>query len=95
MSEEQCEWCVDDYAIWHTDCGNTDCGNAFYFEVGTPAENGFKFCPYCGKKLKVEQKETAPERTDGGCTPIVPDDSPCLPSGKETRNEKQKENHDR
>jgi len=24
------------------------------------------------------RQEVAPERTDGGCTPIVPDDSPCL-----------------
>jgi hypothetical protein len=26
------------------------------------------------------RQEVAPERTDGGCTPIVPDDSPCLPN---------------
>jgi hypothetical protein len=26
------------------------------------------------------RQEVTPERTDGGCTPIVPDDSPCLPN---------------
>ena len=26
------------------------------------------------------QQEVSPERTDGGCTPVVPDDSPCLPN---------------
>ena len=26
------------------------------------------------------RQEVAPERTDGGCTSIVPDDSPCLPN---------------
>ena len=30
------------------------------------------------------RQETAPERTDGGCTPIVPDDSPCLPNSHST-----------
>jgi hypothetical protein len=34
------------------------------------------FKAYLGAHPK---QEIAPERTDGGCTPIVPDDSPCLP----------------
>ena len=30
----------------------TKCGNAFVFFDGTPKENEFVFCPYCGKKIK-------------------------------------------
>jgi hypothetical protein len=31
----------------------TECGEAFVVNEGTPAENGMRFCPYCGRKLKV------------------------------------------
>lgn len=41
-----CAWTVDDDGIW-----NTGCGNAFMFEADGPHENGFKFCPYCGKGM--------------------------------------------
>ena len=41
-----CKWSVDDDGIW-----NTDCGNAFFFDSDGPHENGFKFCPYCGKGM--------------------------------------------
>lgn len=31
----------------------TECGNAHIFAYGNPTENDYKFCPYCGKKIKV------------------------------------------
>jgi rRNA maturation endonuclease Nob1 len=33
-------------------------GNTYEFYNGGPAENGFKFCPYCGKQVKEQYKET-------------------------------------
>lgn len=35
----------------------TACGQDFCFEDGTPVDNKFKFCPYCGKKIR-SRKET-------------------------------------
>ena len=38
--------------IWNDDDGwQSACGDSFWFEDGGPRENGFKFCPYCGKEL--------------------------------------------
>lgn len=31
---------------------DTSCGNKHTFIDGTPAENGYRFCPYCGGALK-------------------------------------------
>ena len=49
-----CRWSEDgDGGPWATQCGN-------YFEIteGTPDENGFKFCCYCGRKLvQIPYKE--------------------------------------
>ena len=43
-----CAWHYDDFhSKW-----DTDCENGFYFESGSPEENGFKNCPYCGKRIK-------------------------------------------
>jgi len=35
---------------------DTNCGNRFEFNADGPTENHFKFCPYCGKKLKNFEK---------------------------------------
>jgi hypothetical protein len=50
-----CEWRYDgredDY--WTTTCGLDWC-----LEAGTPKENGYKFCPQCGRQIKfVEMTE--------------------------------------
>jgi hypothetical protein len=47
MSDQQCTWTEDDDGPW-----DVECGNRFEFNEGGPPENGFDFCPYCGKKLK-------------------------------------------
>ena len=43
---DTCEWTPDDDGVF-----DTDCGNRFEFNVGGPAENGCRFCPYCGEPI--------------------------------------------
>lgn len=43
--ENACLW-VEDEEYWETACGNK-----FILISDTPAGNGMKFCPYCGKYL--------------------------------------------
>ena len=51
-----CGWQYDESGeYWETDCGE-----AFVLLDGTPADNGMRFCCYCGKRLAVE--ETLPFR---------------------------------
>ena len=45
-----CEWTHDDYH----DMWDTVCGNAHYFIDGTPYQNNYHWCPYCGRKLIQE-----------------------------------------
>ncbi len=45
-----CTWHEDDDGHWHTDCKQM-----FTLFDGTPVENGFGFCPYCGKELEEER----------------------------------------
>lgn len=45
-----CKW-RDMQEYWETGCDN-----AFSFETEGPEENGFKFCPYCGKTIKKKVK---------------------------------------
>lgn len=53
---EQCKWTEDEAGAWETDCGQM-----FEFHVGTPVDNGFLFCRYCGKELVevIEESEDA------------------------------------
>lgn len=46
---ETCDWILDE----HYDSWTTTCGNEFQFFAEGPKENNFKFCPYCGRKLKI------------------------------------------
>jgi len=45
-SKKECVWAEDQDGNWFTDCHH-----AFEITDGTPDENGFKFCAYCGKDL--------------------------------------------
>ena len=54
MSTEQeaCTWTRnldDDSGMYETSCGE-----AFMISDGTPKENSFKFCCYCGKSLEED-----------------------------------------
>lgn len=42
-----CAWDEDFEGNWETGCGHTVCINE-----GTPRENGWKFCCYCGAAIE-------------------------------------------
>jgi hypothetical protein len=42
---EECAW-REDEGYWETDCGNE-----FAVNEGTPEENRMKFCCFCGKHI--------------------------------------------
>lgn len=48
-TEQSCEWELEDVEsnLYVTGCENRE----LIFE-GTPEENGYKFCHYCGRKIK-------------------------------------------
>jgi len=52
--ERVCTWSQDsyetEYNVW-----NTDCARVFQLSEGTPADNGMRFCCYCGRKI-IEKK---------------------------------------
>lgn len=52
MSE--CTWaeCNDDMCEYH----ETSCGEAHVFTTGNLADNNYKYCPYCGKKIKAQER---------------------------------------
>lgn len=60
MSDEaipSCEWVEEwDSSTWTPSC----CDTVFQFNDGGAKDNGFTFCPYCGKPL-VERRETLEE----------------------------------
>ena len=53
-TEGYCHWKYEDYDMntyWQTECDNEHC---FIDDDFDAVEiNGYKFCPYCGKKIKV------------------------------------------
>jgi len=53
-----CIWKYED----NDDYWKTACGNAFQLLEGTPAENGMRFCPYCGGGLTVAPLEDYRQR---------------------------------
>ena len=48
----RCVWRVleAEYCVWETGCGEAF---QFFPEAPTPADNGFRFCPYCGRGIAV------------------------------------------
>jgi len=49
---EKCQWNrkVEDE---RSDVYTTSCDHEFMFYDGTFEENGYKFCPYCGKEIEL------------------------------------------
>jgi len=45
--EKCCTWTENEDGYWETNCGN-----AFTLEEGTPTKNEMVFCCYCGCKLR-------------------------------------------
>lgn len=57
----KCLWKFDDLdGIYESACGKN-----FFFETGTVEENGFKFCPFCGRELETDRGEAADGRLNG------------------------------
>ena len=52
-----CEWTeIEEFngmIFWESDC----CQSFQFTEGGTPTENDFAFCPFCGKSLIVKELE--------------------------------------
>jgi len=59
-----------DVCIWEEDEGGnwwTSCGRAFIFiSGGSPAEDRFAYCPYCGQPLEDRSGLPAPREKSGG-----------------------------
>ena len=49
-SEDYCEWVLIDY---EANVYDTTCRNPHILLEGSPTDNSYEFCPYCGKKIKV------------------------------------------
>ena len=49
-SDDACEWrlCDEEANVY-----DTSCRNPHILIEGTPQENNYEFCPYCGKKIKI------------------------------------------
>ena len=50
VSDDVCEWrlCDEEENVY-----DTSCRNPHILIEGTPKENNYEYCPYCGKKIKV------------------------------------------
>ena len=50
VSDGVCEWrlCDEEANVY-----DTSCRNPHILIEGTPKENNYEYCPYCGKKIKV------------------------------------------
>lgn len=49
VTEQSCEWKLEDS---ESNLYVTECENRQLIFEGTPEENGYKYCPYCGRKIK-------------------------------------------
>ena len=51
-SDDVCEWrlCDEEANVY-----DTSCRNPHILIEGTPKENNYEYCPYCGKKIKVAE----------------------------------------
>ena len=50
VSDDVCEWrlCDEEANVY-----DTSCRNPHILIEGTPKENNYEYCPYCGKKINV------------------------------------------
>ena len=49
---KSCAWTEDADGNWHTGCQQIH-----VFISGTPQENGYVFCPYCGRKIERKDEQ--------------------------------------
>ena len=50
ISDDVCEWKLEDE---EANVYDTSCRNPHILIEGTPKENNYEYCPYCGKKIKA------------------------------------------
>lgn len=52
VADDCCEWelCDEEANVY-----DTSCRNPHILINGTPEENNYEYCPYCGKKIKVAE----------------------------------------
>ena len=62
LSEERCTWKY--YEEYDAGYWETLCGDAFQFADGTPQENNFRFCPYCGLRIEQLDEGVGPDGQD-------------------------------
>lgn len=65
---EICNWNQydDEYASYETDCGQS-----FVLNEGSPADNRMKFCCYCGKQLVGHEFVEEIDEPDDDPGPII------------------------
>ena len=51
--DDVCEWMLCDE---ESNVYDTSCRNPHILIEGTPKENNYEYCPYCGKKIKVVEE---------------------------------------
>lgn len=56
MSDEKCVWTIRSFRFIGDDFWDTSCGEAFTFAEGDPKDNRFNYCPYCGKRIEVNNE---------------------------------------
>jgi hypothetical protein len=63
MEINVCVW-VDDSWEYDATVFDTGCNNRHKFIVGGIVDNDYKFCPYCGKRIKEVMPDRLPETYD-------------------------------
>lgn len=51
----KCKWKYIPELYEYQEYWETECGQAHQFMDGTPRENGYIYCPYCGNKIEVTE----------------------------------------
>ena len=49
-----CKW-TEVLDTWYGIYYETECGEVNEFMNDGPKENGYKYCPYCGKKIELNE----------------------------------------
>lgn len=57
-----CQWSAEEEGVY-----STACDNAFFFDTGDIGENGFKFCPYCGRPIATASITAVQADAGHGC----------------------------
>jgi hypothetical protein len=65
IEDDECTWTQSsENSFYEDDSWDTSCGKKFVFEADTPKDNGYSFCPACGKKLVQIEPDVREEGFD-------------------------------